>query len=304
MHILLAGGSGFLGTYLAKTLARHHEITILSRNPGQLDSLPQVRVVHWDGQSIQLPPHHENIDVVINLCGLSIARHWNKKSKHRIYESRIKPSQTLVKWSLKPENKPKTFIQISGIDYYDLANSPCTENSPCGHGFLASLAQDWEKTTTKLQESPTRLIIARTAPVLAATHPPLLPLIMSTRVYLGATIGDGKQYFSWIHHHDFTTIIQNMISDETYHGIYNLCSPNPITNATLMHTLAEIIQKPLWLSIPKWLLKHTLGEMATLITDSRKVYPQKLLDQGESFQYAEIQAALRNIIHPKQQPHA
>lgn len=295
MHILLAGGSGFLGSLLSKSLSDQHDITILSRNPSQIDAKPRVKIVHWDGLNIQLPPQHKKVDAVVNLCGLSIARRWNKKNKEAIYTSRIQPSKALIKWSLEAEKKPKTFIQISGIDYYNIQNDQCAENDPCGNSFLAKLSKDWEKTTSALQKSTTRLVIARAAPVLAGSHPPLLPLIMATKAYIGATVGNGNQYFSWIHHQDFTNIIQKMLIDDTFKGIYNLCSPTPVTNVNLMQALAQIYQRPLWLSIPSWLLSSTLGEMSTLMTDSRKVYPRRLLQQGENFIYPEINAALDQI---------
>ncbi|MEC8882028.1 MAG: TIGR01777 family oxidoreductase [Pseudomonadota bacterium] len=295
MHIILAGGSGFLGSYLAKILSDQHDITILSRNPSQIDAKPRIKIAYWDGLDIHLSPQHKKVDAIVNLCGLSIARRWNKKNKEAIYKSRIQPSKALIKWSLEADKKPKTFIQLSGIDYYGIKNSQCTENDPCGNSFLADLAKDWEETTSALQKSSIRLVIARTAPVLSGTHPPLLPLIMATKAYLGATIGDGNQYFSWIHHQDFTNIMQKMLTDDTFKGIYNLCSPTPVTNTNLMQALAQVYKRPLWFSVPSWLLNNTLGEMSTLMTDSRKVYPQRLMNQGEKFIYPEINTALEQI---------
>lgn len=295
MHIILAGGSGFLGSYLAKSLSDQHDITILSRNPSQIDAKQGVKIAYWNGLDIHLPPQNKKVDAIVNLCGLSIARRWNKKNKEAIYKSRIQPSKALIKWALEAEKKPKTFIQLSGIDYYDIQSNQCAENDPCGNSFLAGLTKDWEKTTTDLQKSTIRLVIARTAPVLAGNYPPLLPLIMSTKAYLGATIGRGNQYFSWIHHQDFTNIIQKMLTDDSFKGIYNLCSPNPVTNTNLMQALAQVYKRPLWLSVPSWLLNNTLGEMSTLVTDNREVYPKRLMQQGEKFLYPEINAALEQI---------
>ena len=140
MHIILAGGSGFLGSYLAKSLSDQHDITILTRNPSQIDAKPRIKVAHWDGLDIHLPTQHKKVDAIINLCGLSIARRWSKKNKEAIYKSRIQPSKALIKWSLESEKKPKTFIQISGIDYYNIQNDQCAENDPCGNSFLAKLS--------------------------------------------------------------------------------------------------------------------------------------------------------------------
>lgn len=295
MHILIAGGSGFLGRYLARHLAKKgQEVTILSRRPESVDAQNGIKVAYWDGISVQLPPQDKPIDAVINLCGLSIARFWSPKAKQAITDSRIQPSQALANWIRSSDKKPQVMIQISGIDYYDMLSEKCQESDPNGHGFLAKLAQEWENTTQPLQKTPTRLVIARLAPVLAKTHPPLKPLSISTKLYAGAMIGDGKQYFSWIHHDDFTGIMEKMLTDHTYSGTYNVCAPHPIPYSTFMQTLANIHKRPLWLKIPSWMMQKSLGEMATLITDSRKVYPQKL-QKTYTFQFPTIEQALENI---------
>ena len=297
VHIIIAGGSGFLGSLLIKKLCSHGaKITLLTRNPNNVDAQPNVKIVYWDGQTLQLPPHEKPIDAVINLCGLSIARWWTPSAKNTITQSRVQPSKALVKWCLSTNKPPKTFVQISGIDYYDLNTTACNENDNHGNTFLARLSKEWEETTMPLQQSDTRLVIPRLAPVLARTHPPLLPLLLSTRCCLGSIAGPGSQYFSWIHHDDFVNIIHKMVHTPEMTGIYNVCAPNPVPYATFMRTLASICHRPLWLSLPSWLMKSLLGEMASLILDSRKVFPTRLSKSGHQFKYPEIQQALTQII--------
>lgn len=297
MHIVIAGGSGFLGSLLIKKLRSHGaQITLLTRKPNTVDAQPHVKIVYWDGLTLQLPPHEKPIDAVINLCGLSIARWWTQSAKNAITQSRIEPSKALVEWCLSTEKPPKTFVQISGIDYYDLNTNTCNESDNPGNTFLARLSKEWEETTTPLHQSDTRLIICRLAPVLAKTHPPLLPLLLSTRCFLGSIAGSGAQYFSWIHHDDFSNIIHKIIHTSEMTGTYNLCAPNPIPYATFMRTLATICHRPLWLSLPSWLMKSLLGEMASLILDSRKVLPTRLSKSGHQFKYPEIQQALTQIV--------
>jgi uncharacterized protein (TIGR01777 family) len=300
VHILIAGGSGFLGSYLIKKCSSHgDQITLLTRNPTKIDAQPSMKVVYWDGKTVKLPPLEKPVDVVINLCGLSIARRWSAQAKKQIHNSRIEPSKALVKWCLEVEKSPKTFIQISGIDYYDMTTMACKENDPAGSTFLARLAKDWEATTKPLDKSNTRLVIARLAPVLAKTHPPLQPILLSTQYFLGAMIGPGSQYFSWIHHEDFTTIIIKMIKEKSISGTYNVCSPYPIPYATFIKTLATICHRPAWLTMPSWLMKTLLGEMASLVLDSRKVLPEKLMAAEHKFKYPEIQQALTQIVKPE-----
>ena len=296
MHILIAGGSGFLGGYLADHLSKNGiDVTLLTRKPKKQIARNHVKIVYWDGKELRLPPIDKAIDAVVNLCGESIAQWWTPRAKKTIRDSRITPSKALVSWCRTTERKPKAFIQISGIDFYRLDSEQCTESDTCGNTFLAKLSKDWEETTKPLQNSPTRLIIARLAPVMAKTHPPLLPLLITTRFFLGSIAGSGKQYFSWIHHQDFTAIMHQMLQDTEYQGTYNVCAPHPIPYKTLMETLADIYKRPLWLKIPDWILKKMLGDMASLILDSRKVLPHKLLEQNYTFQYPEIHQALTQI---------
>jgi len=300
VHILIAGGSGFLGSYLADHLAENGiDVTLLTRKPKKQQAKNHIKIVYWDGKVLRLPPIDKAIDAVINLCGESIAQWWTPSAKKNIRDSRIIPSKTLVNWCRTTEKKPKTFIQISGIDFYQLDSEQCTESDACGDTFLAKLSKDWEETTNPLQNTPTRLIIARLAPVLAKTHPPLLPLLLATRCFLGSIAGSGEQYFSWIHHQDFTTIMQRMLQDSQYQGIYNVCAPHPIPYKTFMETLADVCKRPLWLKIPDWILKKLLGDMSSLILDSRNVLPHKLLAQDYAFQYPEIHQALTQITEKK-----
>ena len=174
----------------------------------------------------------------------------------------------------------------------------CNETDTHGQSFLAQLAKDWEATILPLQQTNIRTIIARLAPVLANSHPPLQPLLMATRCYAAAVIGDGKQYFSWIHHSDFTHIVKQMLTDDSYYGVYNVCAPHPIPYSTFIQALAKVCQRPLWLRIPAWTLTATLGEMATLIVDSRKVFPKRLQDANMPFQYPTIEEAMDNLCNP------
>lgn len=300
MHILIAGGSGFLGSYLIKSLIQaQHNITLLSRHPERVDAPTGVKVVYWDGNKVQLPPQDKPIDAVINLCGLSIARYWSQSAKQAIRDSRIKPSQALVKWLCQLEKKPQVMLQISGIDYYNMPSEQCSETDNNGDHFLAQLSKDWEATVKPLQETNMRMVIARLAPVLATSHPPLQPLLMATKLGMGAIIGDGKQYFSWIHHHDFTNIVNHMLVDSNYQGIYNVCAPNPVPYTTFMQVMAKACNRPLWLRIPRWALTKTLGEMATLIVDHRKVFPKRLQEANTNFKYPTIEAAMDDLCQSK-----
>ena len=291
MHILIAGGSGFLGTYLSQALAqRGYEVTILSRKPEKTDAKPHIRIVYWDGQSIMLPSK-KPVDIVINLCGLSIARYWSQTAKKNIHLSRIQPTRALVKWIKHTHPTPTTMIQISGIDYYDITTPICDENTPPGNSFLARMTKEWESETATLCPKTTRLVIARLSPVFANTHPPLKPLIQTTWLGLGCIISPGTQNFSWIHHQDFTNIIQTMIENNNLKGPYNICAPSPTSYIQLMKALSIYYNRPLWLKMPTWIIQKILGEVATLVIDNRNVSAKKI-QQHYTFQYPTIDQAI------------
>ena len=309
MRILLAGGRGFLGQLLTQHLPNDHFI-ILTRNQRvtSLPPAPNTEWLTWSGDTTgswcsqlnNMPP----IDAVINLCGDSIGgegfipKRWSKANQKRMLDSRILSSQMLSQWLAHSPHKPRVFIQQSGIDFYGCNTpKPVDESSPVGESFLAQLAQKWESSITLPDNSPIRLITTRCAPVLHPERPPLLQWIWSTKLYLGATVGNSDQAISWLHYKDYAPIIETLLHNQQAEGVYNLCAPNALTYQDMAQTLATVSQRPLWFHIPAPAIKLALGEASTLALDSRHVLPTKLLADKTPFLFKNFQTAAEDFIH-------
>ena len=308
MRIVIAGGTGFLGSELVKQL-HQDKIVILTRDPQHarhLSSLNHVEIIRWDSTQVgnwcdqlnNLP----SIDAVINLCGESIGgtglipKKWDADTKKKIRDSRILSSQILSQWLAKSQHKPKVFIQQSGIDFYPCnSDRALDESAPAGTSFLAKLAQAWESSITLPEKSSTRLVLTRTAPILHPDRPPLLQWLWSTYLFGGATVGSGQQYVSWLHYKDYAPIIEKILRNPEASGPYNLCAPEAISYQNLMQTIGKHYSRPIWLHIPTGALQLILGEASTLALDSRQITPQKLLDDHTNWLFPDFNAAMEDF---------
>lgn len=304
MHILIAGGSGLLGSTLSRRFcAKDHKVTILTRAPEKVHLPRGARAIAWDASTTNYWPESlKPIDAVINLAGEHISgtglvpKSWTESHKRRMRESRIQSSEVLVKWIKSCESPPKIYIGQSGIDYYQHSHHATDETGKKGEHFLSTLAQDWEESTAGLKDTTLRRIITRTAPVMHPDRPPLLQWLWSSHGFLGGIAGDGEQYVSWIHISDYADILVNMILNESYRGTYNVCAPNPLPYKKLMEAVGKVTGKPIWMKQPAYMIKKIMGEASTLALDSRNVIPGRILEETPyDFQYPEFEPAIQNL---------
>lgn len=292
MNILLTGGTGFLGSFLSKELiAKRNNITIFTRKIplNKIDSIKYIT---------SLEDISGEFDVVINLAGESVDRIWNSKNKQKIYSSRIETTKKLLAALSKMEKKPKLLISASAIGYYgDSGDVPLDEKSiQSEESFSSKLCRDWEYEALKAGELGINTAIIRTGIVLDRNHGAFKKLAFNTKLFLGAQIGSGKQFMSWIHIEDYVKAVIYLIS-QNVPGIYNLTSPCPVTNSNFMKVLCKEMKRPYWVTLPSWLIKLVFGEMGeNLLLKGQKVLPQKLLDLGFSFKYSMLDKAIENLI--------
>jgi len=304
MHVLISGGSGLLGSTLARRLcAKEIAVTILSRTP-ELVHLPRgARAVKWDAKSTaEWPEKLKPIDAVVNLCGESLAgkglltKSWTDAHKQKVRNSRLESSAALCEWIEQSRTKPKIFIQQSGIDYYQYSRAQTDEHGEKGSGFLSQLAQDWEASTAALDTTDMRYITTRTSPVLHPDKPPLLQWLWATQSLLGGVAGNGRQYLSWIHVGDYADIVTQMLTQDDFHGTYNLCAPNPLMYEDAMLALGKVLNRPIWLPQPKKLLQSIMGEASTMALDSRRVIPKRLTEEHQvKFTYPTFAEAVTQL---------
>jgi uncharacterized protein (TIGR01777 family) len=298
MRIAIIGGSGLIGTELTKELVDHgHTVTILTRK----DPLPSrygESWKRWNGKDVeQLAVLLAGIDTVINLAGVSIGSgRWTKEKKAAILSSRVECGQALAKAIMSLEKEPEVVVQASAVGFYGTGNEIFDETSQMGKDWLATVCRDWENSLDGIDGSTVRKIIIRSGVVLSTKGGILGQMKLPIQLFVGGPLGNGDQWISWIHIKDEVCAIRFLIETTTSNGIYNLSSPEPVTNRDFGRILAKQLHRPFWIKVPAFLVKVLLGEMSTLVIDGQKVIPKKLAEANFGFEFPGLEAALQDLL--------
>jgi uncharacterized protein (TIGR01777 family) len=294
MRVVIAGGSGFLGSLLAARLrADGHQITILTRRPrGAGDILwePSVPAGAWV-YSV------ERCDAVVNLAGESLASgRWTAPRKAGIRRSRIDSTRALASAIVRAQPPPRVFLSASAVGIYGpRGDEPLTEESAAGEGFLASVCNDWEREAQQAT-SQTRVVLLRSGVVFDRDGGALPQMALPFRFGVGGPVGSGRQYLSWIHRDDWVEMARWALLTEGISGPLNLTAPSPATNREFSHTLGHALRRPSFLPAPAFALRLLLGEMAdALLLEGQRVLPAKAERLGFTFQHPLLEPALRDI---------
>lgn len=306
MKIVIAGGSGLLGSALTSELAEeNHELVILTRSLHRSKWLiPGARYAKWSTDSIAEWAHElDDADVVINLAGVSIGGNklnelrWTAKRKIAIRQSRLRAGDAITAAIEVAKIKPRLLIQASAIGAYGPSEQlNLDEDAQTGTDFLASVVKDWENSTAAVEGMGVRRIVIRTGLVLTRTGG-LLPLFMlASNLLAGGPIGSGNQYMSWIHIKDWVGAMRHLISDSSGSGTFNLTAEKPVSNAEFAKVLGQVMGRPAFLKTPGIAIKMLLGESSTLALDGQHVVPQRLKKHGYEFQFRDLSDALSAIL--------
>lgn len=292
MRYLLTGGSGFIGSALCEELIRQgHQVTVLSRSVERAKRrLP--RTV----QVTDRLPEQSAVDVVVNLAGEGIADgRWTSRRKQLLRGSRLDTTRALIDWMGRQRERPRTLISASAVGYYGPQNDQILhENAAPGTDFAAWLCRDWETLASEAQHLGVSVCVVRIGVVLGAGGA-LKRLALPFHLGFGGPLGSGAQWTSWIHLQDLVRLISWLSQDKKRSGAWNGTSPNPVTNATLASTIGRILKRPSWLPMPAWALKILLGEMSSILLDGQRVLPARALEEGFTFSYPTLDAALRDL---------
>lgn len=316
MHILISGGSGFLGrAFSDEIMARYRErkkalqVTWLTRDSNQAHP-DDIAMMTYD----ELTKTDKSFDVIINLAGAGIAdSRWSDSRKEQLMASRIRPTEALLAFIARSRSKPKLLISGSAIGWYGTqGDKPLTESSGFETDFAHKLCDDWEQLALKATEHGVPVAIVRTGVVIHPDGGMLAKLLTPFKMGVGGQLGDGKQIMSWISRADWVGavifIIEQHLADydnsqttndnslktinDTPAMVYNLTAPNPVTNHTFTKTVGTWLHRPTLFTLPEFLLKLIFGEMSTLLIDGQKVLPQALLAAGYEFRYPTLMQAL------------
>ena len=306
MKIIITGGTGLIGRSLAKSLLTDgHEVIILSRNPDNASEIPVgAEIVRWDAQTAEGWGHLvEGADAIVNLAGANIGGEaffpprWTDKKKELFRQSRIKAGKAVLQAIEAAENKPRVVIQSSAVGYYGQSGETrLSEDSPAGDDFQGVLCTEWEASTASVQTMGVRHVIARTGIVLSMEGGAFPRILLPFKLFAGGPYGNGRQWFPWIHIDDEIRALRFFIENESTSGAYNLSAENPVRNKELAQTIGKVMKRPAFMPVPGFVFRTLFGESAAVVLDGWQVYPDHLIAEGFTFQYSEVESAVRDLL--------
>lgn len=288
MKISITGISGYLGKKIGEELKkRGHEVLGIER-----------KLIY--GSLATLSKEIDGTEVIINLAGAPILQRWTERNKRLIHESRVRTTRNLVKaiQTLPQDKQPKKFISASATGIYKSVFPHNENSSGFDEGFVGNVVQDWEKATSGLPASVQKNIF-RIGLVLGKEAKTITNMLLPFKLGLGATLGNGKQPFPFIHEKDVVRAFIWATEDLNKNGTFNLVAPENISNKEFTKALAKALNRPALFSIPEFILKMVLGEAAVLLTESPEIEPRNLIANGFQFEFPCIKEALVEILKTK-----
>ena len=297
MKILVTGSSGLIGSALIPVLnARGHQVVRLVRRKVNSEE----GVATWDPEAGKLDPSAiEGASAVVNLAGENIgAARWTPELKARLRESRVRATKLLSETLAQSANPPEVLVSASAVGYYgSRGEEVLSEDKPPGTGFLPEVCVAWEAATDPARQRGIRVVNLRIGMVLSGKGGALQPMVSAFKMGAGGKLGDGGQFMSWIAIDDLTHVIPHVISNNAFNGPVNAVAPNPARNREFTETLGKVLGRPTIFSMPAAAVRLVFGEMAdALLLASARVEPVRLLAGGFTFQYPELEGALRHVL--------
>jgi uncharacterized protein (TIGR01777 family) len=298
-RVIVAGGSGFLGTALAQALvAREAEVIVLTRKPSPQNV--RVKEMLWDGRS--LGPWAEHLDgaaAVVSLAGRNVDCRHTPENVRQINESRVDSVRCVAEAIRRCNDPPVVFVQAAGQSIYgERGDHLCDEAEPPGEGFLAGTCRLWEQAFESSATPATRRVLLRIGFVLSGGGGALKKLASLTKWGLGGQAGSGGQYISWIDLADMVRCFLFAIERQDAKGVFNACAPNPVTNAEFMRELRRALHRPWSPPAPVWAVRVGALLMRTdprLALTGCRCEPRHLLEKGFTFRFTSLRESLEDI---------
>jgi uncharacterized protein (TIGR01777 family) len=299
MKVLISGGSGFIGSHLVASLATDgHEVVVLTRRPDTTNPTKGVRSVIWDAHTASGDWVKElsGAQGIVNLAGASIGSWpWTRQKMAELVSSRLSATGALVQALERTpaERRPPVLVSASGIDYYgDRADEPITEDSHAGNSFLARLSEQWEIAAQKAEPLGVRVVRIRTAMVFGREASAFRLLTLPFRLFVGGPLGNGRQWFTWIHIDDIVGLYRLALEDPRVSGPVNAVAPDVQREREVAKEIGRVLHRPALLPVPAFALKLVLGKEAQLLLDGRHAEPAKARGYGYQFRFGGLHEAL------------
>jgi uncharacterized protein (TIGR01777 family) len=293
----VSGASGLIGSALTAALEAegHSVLRMVRREPS-----PGSGEIFYDPPSGRIEAEKlEGLDGLIHLAGENVAAgRWSPARKARIRESRVKGTRMIARALAGLEAPPELLLNASAIGFYgDRGDEELDESSGPGEGFLASVCREWERETEPARAAGIRVVRLRIGVVISPGGGALQRMLLPFKLGLGGRLGDGRQYVSWIALADLVRAMLFIIARQELEGAVNGVAHSPVRNAEMTRVLARLLGRPALFPAPAPLLRLALGEMAEgMILASGRVLPNKLLNAGFSFEYPDLESALRHAL--------
>ncbi|MCL4561414.1 MAG: TIGR01777 family oxidoreductase [Chloroflexi bacterium] len=301
LKVILAGGSGFIGNLLAKSLiADGATVWVLSRNPLKARLPDGVQGVEWDARTAQgWGSLVKKADVIVNLTGENLgSARWTAERKKRMLASRVNSGLAILEAIQNTPRRPRVLVQASAVGYYGLTGSRIvTEKDGPGNDFLSRICVQWEAATQPAEDLGVRRVVIRSGVVISPEQTALRQMALPIRLFVGGPLGSGAQWFPWIHPKDEVDAIRYLLAHPEANGAYNLAAPEAITNEHFGRILARLLRRPYWLAVPSFALRLLLGEMSVMVLEGQRVIPERLQALGYRFHFETTRAALENLYH-------
>ncbi len=298
--VCITGGTGMIGTALRELLDKAgYRLSVLSRSEKPVD---KATVYTWDVQKKEMDMDAlASADYLVHLAGASIAGgKWTVERKKEIRDSRINTTRLLIDKLSQVEKKPAVCIAASAIGVYGHNTGGILieegREKP-GDDFLATVTKEWEEEILKIENLGIRLVIFRSGIVLSMAGGALPKMVKPVQIGVGAPIGTGEQYISWIHIDDLCQLFKFAIETGQMKGIYNAVAPVPETNKEFTRKIAKTLNKPFFMpNIPPFVLRLLYGEMASTIIGGNRVSSDRVIGEGFTFKFTKLEDALYDLI--------
>ena len=298
--VLVTGASGFIGRTLThRLIERGHGVIALTRDTLQgKRALGVGPLVVGDLREID---GNARIDAVVNLAGAPVfGKPWTRQRRHELVMSRVGTTRDLVDWMARRAGRPEVLVSASAIGWYGAGGeAPFDEASPVGGDFRAALCNAWEREAASAEMLGLRVCRLRFGLVLGRDGGLLAGLKPSYLLGLGARLGDGQQWLSWIHLEDAVELILRGLDDPLFRGPLNATAPLPVRQGAFAAALGQALHRPVMLRIPAGLLRAGMGEMSCLLLDSQRVLPRRAQEIGFVFRFHDLETALADLYAPQ-----